>query len=421
MRKKWNPLVRKILFLSLASVLVLGGCGPKQNENPVSTDTPSSAIQAESESPVNNDMSVEVEQSSTTESSTKADVLPALAELEVHFIDVGQGDATLFMCDGHYMLIDAGDNTMGTKVQMYLEKRGIEKLDYLILTHTDSDHIGGADVVVSKFDIDTIFLGDYKKDNKTYNDLMNEISYKSLTYSTPTVGSTYSMGDVNFTILAPNREYDDPNNNSISLLVTHGENSFLFSGDCEEEAELDILANGLSLDCDVYKVGHHGSRSSSSQDFLNAMTPTYGVISCEEGNSYGHPHSATLNSLRAMGVKIFRTDEQGSIVAYSDGVELTWNCAPTDSWQAGEPTQNSQTGNSATNSSTSSDATENSDDAGTDEPPASDITYVLNIKSMKFHKPSCRSLPSDANRKDVTLSRDEVINQGYSACGVCKP
>lgn len=268
---------------------------------------------------------------------------PPVSDMEVHFIDVGQGDATLVKADGHYMLIDAGDNSKGSAVQLYLSKQGVEKLDYLILTHTDADHIGGADVIVSKFDIDQIFLGDFKKDNKTYKELMDAMAYRDIVYEVPEAGAEYQLGNASFIIIAPNAVYEDPNNSSIALVLKNGENTFLFSGDCEADAEADILSNGLDIDVDVYKAGHHGSKTSSSKEFLEAMTPVYSVISCEENNSYGFPHAETLNNLRSMGVKVFRTDEQGSIIAYSDGSKLTWNCAPSESWKAGESTKHSVT------------------------------------------------------------------------------
>lgn len=260
--------------------------------------------------------------------------------MEVHFIDVGQGDATLIKVGDHAMLIDCGENDKGTAVQLYLKKQGVEHLDYLVLTHTDSDHIGGADVIISKFNIGQIFLSDFKKDNKTYRDLMDSMKSRNMGFSIPEVGEEYALGNAVFTILAPNDSYEDPNNSSIALIVDYGQNSFLFSGDCEEEAEQDILENGMDLDVDVYQVGHHGSRTSSTEEFLDAMTPSYAVISCGEGNSYGHPHAQTLNRLRERKVKVFRTDEQGSIIAFCDGEQIRWNCSPSDSWQAGEPSGN---------------------------------------------------------------------------------
>ena len=260
--------------------------------------------------------------------------------MEVHFIDVGQGDATLIKADGHAMLIDAGENEKGIVIQNYLQKQGVEQLDYLILSHTDSDHIGGADVIISKFPINRIFLSDYKKDNKTYRDLMDSMKYKHYTFTTPKVGEEFQLGGATFTVIAPNAAYEDPNNTSLSLILDYGNRSFLFSGDCEEEAERDLLNNGIRLDVDVYQVGHHGSRSSSSEEFLDEMTPAYAVISCAEGNCYGHPHAQTLNYLRKRKIKVFRTDEQGSIIAYTDGKDLKWNCSPSDSWRPGEPSGN---------------------------------------------------------------------------------
>lgn len=262
------------------------------------------------------------------------------SEMEVHFIDVGQGDATLIKASGQYMLIDAGDNDHGTAVQLYLKKQGVGKLDYLILTHVDEDHIGGADVIISKFDIGNIFIGDFPKNNKTYRELMDSMAFKNMGYSIPEVGTEFRLGDAVFTILAPNDTYEDANNSGIALILKNGSNSFLFSGDCEEEAEADMISNGIDLDVDVYKAGHHGSSTSSSEAFLDAMTPRYAVISCAEDNSYGHPHAETMNHLRARNIRVFRTDEQGSIIAYSDGKDITWSCSPSDSWQQGEKKQN---------------------------------------------------------------------------------
>lgn len=258
--------------------------------------------------------------------------------MEVHFIDVGQGDATLILCDGTAMLIDCADNSQGTRIQDYLQKQGVEKLDYLVLTHPDSDHIGGAPVIIEKFEIDRVFMSNFEKSNKTYMKVIQSLDNRLLKWSTPEVGSTWQLGSAQFTILAPNDTYSDPNEASIALIIRNGDNTFLFTGDAEDDAEDDMLENGLDLRADVYQAGHHGSRSSSKDEFLDEVSPVYAVISCAEGNSYGHPHAATLNKFRERGILVFRTDEQGSIVAVSDGTTITWNCAPSDTWKAGEPT-----------------------------------------------------------------------------------
>ena len=257
-------------------------------------------------------------------------------ELTVHFIDVGQGDSILIQCANHAMLIDAGDNSKGTTVQLYLQKQGVQKLDYLIGTHPDADHIGGLDVVITKFDCETVMMPEVTKENATYRDVVSAMEYRNYKNTVPAVGAEYGLGDARFTIVAPNRDYEESYNNySIGILLVYGENRFLFTGDAEAEAEEDMLSNGISLQADVLKIAHHGSITSSGGAFLDAVSPTYAVISCGEGNDYGHPHSETLNSLRQRGIKVFRTDEQGSIVVTSNGKELIWNCAPSESWQSG--------------------------------------------------------------------------------------
>ncbi|MBD5552598.1 MAG: MBL fold metallo-hydrolase [Lachnospiraceae bacterium] len=262
-------------------------------------------------------------------------------ELEVHFLDVGHGDSTVILCGEHVMMIDCGDDSQGTKLQNYLTKHGVKKLDYLVLTHPDKDHIGGAPVILTKFPIDQVFQSDYYKDNKTADKLRQTLEYARVDAITPQVGEEYQLGEAYFTILAPVGEYEESNNSSIALLLHFGDNTFLFTGDAEKEAENDMVENsttsGLSLKADVYQAGHHGSKSSSKKKFLSAVSPEFAVISCDYQGDYGHPHAEVLNRLREAGIKVFRTDEQGTIVAVSDGKNITWNCAPSESWIAGEP------------------------------------------------------------------------------------
>ena len=152
--------------------------------------------------------------------------------LEVHYIDVGQGSATLLKSGRHAMLIDTGDSDQGTKIQLYLTKQGVENLDYLVLTHPDADHIGGAPVIITKFGIGQLFLSNYEKDNKTTQKVRDAMQYKGLTASDCQVGDTYTLGNASFTILAPVKEYADSNNASIVIMVQNGNNRFLFTGDC---------------------------------------------------------------------------------------------------------------------------------------------------------------------------------------------
>jgi len=256
--------------------------------------------------------------------------------LEIHYIDIGQGDSTLIKCGGHAMLIDAGENDKGTEVQAYLESQNVTKLDYFICTHPDSDHEGGADVIIYKFDCGKVFMPDYNKTTKTHRDVIAAMDSKNYSFEEPIVGHKYSLGDAEFTIIAPNGTYKSANNSSIGIILKFGNNKFLFTGDAEEEAESDIVDNGIDIDCDIYQVGHHGSRSSSSEKLLNAASPAYAVISCGAGNDYGHPHAATMNEFRMRGIKVFRTDLQGTIVATSDGSNVTFNMSPDESWLTGD-------------------------------------------------------------------------------------
>ncbi len=360
-------------------------------------------------------------------------------KMEVHFLDVGQGDSTLITCGGHAMLIDAGDDTKGTAIQNYLKKQKITKLDYLVLTHPDADHIGGAPVIITKFDISGVFVSNFEKDNKTYQKLIQSLDDKRLKAVTPKVNSRYSLGTATVTILAPNKEYDNPNDASIALHIKNGTRSFLFTGDAGEEAEKDILksAGADALSADVYKVGHHGSKYSTSADFFKAVSPDYAVISCGEGNSYGHPHAQTLNTLRAGGVNVYRTDEEGTVIATTDGKTLSFNVPASDTWKAGEPTGGSTSATSSqkikteTKSAQTAAATERQpeeesapaiEEKPQESAPAAtnELTYVLNVKTKKFHLPSCSFLPT-ANRQDSSESRDAVVAQGYVPCKKCNP
>ena len=358
---------------------------------------------------------------------------PVSQERTVHFIDVGQGDCTLITCGDDAMLIDAGDNNQGTKIQNYLQHEGISQLKYVVCTHPDADHIGGMDVILYKFDCETIFMTDEEKDTATYRDVINTMENKRYKRTLPIVGDTYQLGDAQFTIIAPSQMVDDSNNNSIALMLTHGENTFLFTGDAEEDEESDIVKSGLLSGIDVYKAGHHGSRSSSSEELLDAVTPEYAVISCGEGNKYGHPHAQTLNNFRMMGIQTFRTDEQGTIVAVSNGEDITWNCSPSTSWIAGEPIGTLNEPESSETETVIEPITAEvaETQAAVDVPPITGedidapgaVTYICNTNTGKFHYPACSSVDQmkEKNKLEVSLSRDEVIAQGYVPCKRCNP
>ena len=259
--------------------------------------------------------------------------------LEVHYLDIGQGDCTLIRQGDHAMLIDAGNNSKGTKVQAYLENQGIDHLDYVIGTHPDADHIGGLDVIIYKFDCGKVMMPDYSKDTQTYDDVIQAAKSKDYQIAHPKAGEEYTLGEAEVTVVCPVKDNYGSNANdySIGVRVQFGENSFLFTGDAEEHSEEDMVSSGENLKADVYKAAHHGSRTANTEDFLKAVDPQYVVISCGEGNTYGHPHAEVLNRLREMGIQIFRTDDQGTIVAVSDGQTIAFNASTSDNWTPGEP------------------------------------------------------------------------------------
>lgn len=384
MKPLWNTM-RKNVFLYLAILSLLTACGSTNN-------------------------------ASLTAGTTEVSVsTSALSELQVHFIDVGQGDSTLIICGSDTMLIDAGDNDKGTSVQLYLQKQGIEALTYLIGTHPDSDHIGGLDVIMTKFDCGTVIMPDVTSDTATYRDVIDTMDYRNYKNTLPHVGDIYSLGDAEFTIIAPNGKYTDDNNASVGIKLVHGNNVFLFTGDAEAEAEADILQNGIDLKADVLHTGHHGSDTSCSLEFISEVSPTYAVISCGKSNPYGHPHEQTLSVLREQGVQMFRTDEQGSIVAVSDGESITWNVEPSRNWNSGTRAETPSAESAAASvSQPESEATASETDT---------ITYVLNHNTGKFHYPDCSSVETikDSNREDTTMSREEVIAAGYVPCKNCNP
>lgn len=359
-------------------------------------------------------------------SSRQGQSRQANGELEVHFLDVGQGDSTLIETGNHAMLIDAGNNNRGTEVQSYLSSQGIDHLDYVIGTHPDADHIGGLDVVIYKFDCDRVIMPDIASDTRTYEDVERALKEKDLKVTQPAVGDTYTLGDARFTIVAPNRDYGSETNDwSVGILLTHGEKSFLFTGDAGENAEEDIIDNGIDIQADVYMAAHHGSKTGSADEFLDAVSPEYAVISCGEGNDYGHPSAQTLNSFRSRGIAVFRTDMQGTVVASSDGEKITWNMSPDDSWKAGEPTGSAKTSveETAKKKTTVSADKKSSGAAGGKQIGAKKTTYILNTNTMKYHKTDCSHAKSirKENREKTTLSKKKLQSAGYEPCASCKP
>lgn len=262
--------------------------------------------------------------SSTKDARSKSSTSPFSGTMKVHFIDVGQGDAILAESEGQYLLIDAGDNRYGDAVCSYLNDLGISRLDYIICTHPHADHIGGMDTVLDSFDAGRIIMPDAVETTMTFEEVLDAIEAKGLKITRALAGSTYSLGSGTFTILAPNgNHYEDLNDYSVCIKLVNGSNSFLLTGDAEALSEKEMIESGADLSADVLKLGHHGSAYSSSDAFLDAVTPSYGVISVGADNRYGHPAADTISAMDRRKITLFRTDQDGTIVFTSDGNSIT--------------------------------------------------------------------------------------------------
>lgn len=252
----------------------------------------------------------------------KAEMPAVSGNTEVHFLDVGEGLSILVKSDGHAMLYDGGDRNTSSFVVSYLRRQGIETLDYVIASHYDADHLSGLIGALYAFDVGQVLGPDYVHDSDTYQSFLTAVNAQGLTVTHPSVGDVYQLGNASFTVLAPVQAAAEPNNNSIVIRLVNGSTSFLFPGDAEQASENEMCRSGYLLKSDVLCPGHHGSSSSTGYEFLMQVRPEYAVISAGAGNEYGHPHQETLDLLAAAGATVYRTDESGTIVMYSDGSRI---------------------------------------------------------------------------------------------------
>lgn len=324
--------------------------------------------------------------------------LPADSTFAVHYIDVGQGDCSLILCDGHAMLIDGGEASESSKVYAYLKANGIDHLDYMVATHAHSDHIGGLSGALNYATVDTAFCPVTDYDSKAFDSMVRYLDKQGIGVTVPSAGDEFMLGSAHVQILGPQKNYDEPNDTSIVLKVTYGETSFLFTGDAERTAEADILDAGYDLSSTVLKVGHHGSDTSTSYPFLREIMPEYAVIQVGKDNSYGHPTENALSRLCDADVKVYRNDLHGDIICTSDGKKVSFTTTRNDTIQSNPTVPVSPDGSEQ-------------DDVG---------EYIGNKNSKKFHLPTCKNLPAEKNRIYFD-SRHAAVDAGQTPCGNCKP
>lgn len=245
--------------------------------------------------------------------------------MQVHFIDVGQGDSALIVTpDGEYILIDAGTNSSESDLKRYLDSQEIDVIEYAVMTHPHEDHIGGADMIINTYNVKNVIMPDATTTTVTFERMLQAIEQNDVNVIIPNVGDVYTLGDVSFKVLAPVKDkYNNLNDYSVVIRVDYGGTSFMFTGDAEKASEKDMLNEYKSSEfkCDILKVGHHGSNTSTSTEFLNAVNPDIAVISCGTGNTYGHPHGETINSL-GDDIKVYRIDKSGTVVFKANGMSV---------------------------------------------------------------------------------------------------
>ena len=315
------------------------------------------------------------------------------AAFQMHFIDVGQALSVLVECDGQFMLYDGGNVDDGSLVVSYLQSQGVEQLEYVFCSHAHEDHVGGLAAALAYFPACHVYSPVTEASTKCFKDFVKYTQQQNLQVEVPAAGTQWALGSATVTMLGPVAQYDDTNDTSIVLRIDYGATSFLLTGDMESDAERDLVNSGANLKVDVLQVGHHGSSTSTSYVFLNAVLPEMGIISCGVNNKYGHPHEETLSILRDAGVDVYRTDLLGTITVSSDGRNYTVATEHFATDAELNPTAPAA-------SSTAQQA------------------YIGNVNSKKFHLPSCANLPAEKNQI-LFSSYDEAVAAGYSPCSSC--
>jgi competence protein ComEC len=253
--------------------------------------------------------------------------------LIIHYIDVDQADGMLLIAGETTVLIDAGNLATNVKMVKYLQRFGVQELDLVVNTHPHMDHMGGISHVMGNFPTKEVWCSHDTYDTAAFQYFVNAATSQGLTIKHPEPGTVYAADGLTIKVLGPVLDadkYSDLNDTSLVLMVQFGEKKFLFTGDMEKYAESQLVAGGTDLKADVLKVGHHGSYSSTSQPFLDAVDPDFGIISCGRNNEYGHPHEAPMNRLEKAEVELYRTDLMGDIVLVTDGKTIAFFLSTSD-------------------------------------------------------------------------------------------
>ena len=331
----------KMTIMFAIVTVFLTGCSESANHLDNESDHSETVLQDDADIIESNE--VELQQDDSAQQAEEEpieveEVVQSVDEGKIHFINTGNSDAILIENQGYFAMIDTGDTDDDVKVKSYLQKQGVKRLEYLVLTHYHADHIGGADTLLSDFEVGTTLVPNGDANTQVYRDYINALSHKGLKPSVPLEGAKFELGSATLTVYNTAGGNRNENNNSLVVVYENGEDRALFTGDAEAEVE-----NQLSIgDIELLKVGHHGSKTSSSPSFINQIQPEYAVILTGQPNQYGHPHQETLSLFESKGIPVYRTDEQGDIVFTSTGHGFETELSP-GSYTPGQNSSNSNT------------------------------------------------------------------------------
>lgn len=328
-------------------------------------------------------------------------------ELSVTYLDVGQGNAVVIRQGNQTMLIDGGPRESSSFVVSYLKQQGIQKLDYVLISHFDEDHLAGAIGALYNFPVGTLITADYETDSSIYDSYKEAVEEKGYEPVHPSLGDTFSLGDGSFRIISPvSYGHEDENQDSVGIILEMGSDRFFIGGDIGLEGEKEILEAGVDIQADVMLMNHHGSHV--SREFFQAVNPSWAVISCGEGNSYGHPRQDTVELIQESQVSLFRTDRQGTITAVSQGQGITFDQDPCNDYTPGDRTQEKEDTLEETRTALSNSTRE-------------DCDYILNIHTKKIHLPDCSSVKAmdEDNMAFYKGDEDSLLSQGYTPCENC--
>ncbi len=418
-RSQWKHLIEMILICALVlasacgktdattetsipsdSVTVMESSETETSESQLTESTTETTMKEIPESDTSAEETSETE-SAATDPSTDSTTDMIGGALEVYFIDVGQGDASLLCCDGHYMLIDGGPPDSSDVIFAFLREHDIAKLDYIVATHPDADHIGGLAAALEASEVGRAFCPVLEYDNYSFQAFSDRLVRQQVELETPSCGMVFELGSAHCTVIGPTEESEKTNNNSIVIRVAFGNTSFLFTGDAEGVEEDSILKSGCVVASDVLKVSHHGSEYATTDAWLEEVKPSIAVISCGMENSYGFPTAPVLKRLQQRGVTLYRTDLQGDILIRSDGERLEVTTEKdTDQDVFTEPILEPSV-----------------PDDGLDH------DYVINVRTGKFHNPDCDAVSKmdEKNKQEYHGTRNSLIEEGYAPCKMCAP